>query len=113
MTRLAAFGASALALAALTNASITAQDVSRGAALFAQRCADCHAADATGAVGPDLTALWTSGATDERIFQSIRLGVPGSVMPPTAAPDEEIRAIIAHLKTLTPARTPAARSEER
>ncbi len=52
-----------------------------GAALFAARCADCHGADATGVRGPDLTRLWGAGATDDRVFQAIRQGVPGSIMP--------------------------------
>jgi alcohol dehydrogenase (cytochrome c) len=108
MTRLTAVSAAALLGAIGSMSPMAAQDAPpRGAALFAQRCADCHGADATGAVGPDLTRLWAAGATDERIFQSIRLGVPGSVMPPTPAPDEDIRAIIAYLKTRVPPRTAA------
>src|SRR5262249_54550875 len=58
-----------------------AQDARAGAAFFADRCASCHGADARGQNGPNLTTLWTSGATDERVFQTIRRGVPGSVMP--------------------------------
>jgi alcohol dehydrogenase (cytochrome c) len=79
-----------------------AQDARTGGTLFAERCAACHGADARGQNGPNLTALWTAGATDDRVFQTIRRGVPGSVMPPSDAPDDEIRAIIAFLKTLAP-----------
>ena len=57
-----------------------------GAALYAARCADCHGADATGVRGPDLTRLWGTGATDERVFQTIRQGVPGSIMPARPPP---------------------------
>jgi putative heme-binding domain-containing protein len=71
-----------------------------GAALFAARCADCHGGDATGVRGPDLTRLWGAGATDERVFQTIRQGVPGSIMPPTTAPDAEVRALVAYVKAL-------------
>ena len=74
--------------------------VGDGAALFRARCADCHGADAKGERGPDLTGLWTSDAADERAFRLIRLGVPGSIMPPSAAPDEELRAIVAYLRNL-------------
>jgi putative heme-binding domain-containing protein len=71
-----------------------------GAALYAARCADCHGADATGVRGPDLTRLWGTGATDDRVFQTIRNGVPGSIMPATTAPDAELRALVAYLRAL-------------
>ena len=71
-----------------------------GAALYAARCADCHGADATGVRGPDLTRLWGAGATDDRVFQVIRQGVPGSIMPASTAPDAEVRALVAYLKSI-------------
>jgi putative heme-binding domain-containing protein len=74
-----------------------------GAALFRERCAECHGADAKGERGPNLTGLWTgdaNGTSDDRVFQTIRVGVPGSIMPPSQAPDEEIRAIVAYLRSL-------------
>src|ERR1700722_10795286 len=61
-----------------------------GTALFQARCASCHGIDARGVVGPDLTTLWASGATDERLFRTIRRGVPGTDMPSSAATDAEI-----------------------
>src|SRR5262245_31599824 len=70
------------------------------AKLFAETCAACHGADAKGDNGPNLTVLWASGATDERVFETIRRGVPGSVMPPSRASDDEIRALVAYLKSL-------------
>jgi putative heme-binding domain-containing protein len=76
-----------------------------GAALYAARCADCHGADATGVRGPDLTRLWGTGATDDRVFQTIRQGVPGSIMPASTAPDPEVRALVAYLKAIGTAGT--------
>ena len=73
-----------------------------GAALFAETCASCHGADARGDNGPNLTTLWASGTTDERIFETIRRGVPGSVMPSSRASDADIRAIVAYLRSLAP-----------
>ncbi len=72
-----------------------------GHALYANRCADCHAADAKGATGPDLTLLWASGTNDERVFETIRRGVEGSVMPPSFAPDNEIWAVVAYLRNVS------------
>jgi putative heme-binding domain-containing protein len=72
-----------------------------GASLFAARCADCHGPDAKGNRGPDLTTLWSRGAADDRVFGSIRNGVPGSIMPPSTAPDAELWAIVAHLRSIS------------
>ncbi|HSC14051.1 MAG TPA: c-type cytochrome, partial [Gammaproteobacteria bacterium] len=72
-----------------------------GASLFAARCADCHGPDAKGRLGPDLTQRWTRGETDESAFLVVRNGVPGSSMPPNTAPDNEIWAIVAHLRSIS------------
>ena len=52
--------------------------IQAGASLFRERCADCHGADAKGVSGPDLTRLWTTMDADQRVFQTIRSGVPGA-----------------------------------
>src|SRR2546423_1119258 len=67
------------------------------------RCADCHGLDARGYRGPDLTALLSGETTDERLFQTIRKGVPGTDMPPQReldAPDDDLLMIIAYLRKL-------------
>ena len=71
-----------------------------GAALYGTRCAECHGADAKGISGPDLTALWAVGTRESQIFQTIRRGVPGSIMPSSAAPDNELWAVVAYLKSI-------------
>jgi putative heme-binding domain-containing protein len=72
-----------------------------GTSLFQKSCAECHGGDAKGLVGPDLTILWTSPASDERVFRAIRSGVPGSVMPPSSAPDDELWAMAAYLRSIS------------
>jgi putative heme-binding domain-containing protein len=72
-----------------------------GQALFANRCADCHGADAKGFSGPDLTLLWADGTSDERVFQIIRDGVTGSIMPSSTAPDQELWAIVTYVKSIS------------
>jgi putative heme-binding domain-containing protein len=83
--------------------------VRAGGALFRERCAECHGSDAKGVQGHDLTRLWTSGATDERVFRTIRTGVPNTLMPSSSAPDEELRAVVSYLRSLNDA-TPASTS---
>jgi cytochrome c oxidase cbb3-type subunit III len=75
--------------------------VQAGGALYRQRCADCHGPDAKGSRGPDLTRLWTSDASDARVFQTIRTGIPGSIMPPSLDSDEEVWAIVAYLHSIS------------
>jgi putative heme-binding domain-containing protein len=72
-----------------------------GASLFAARCADCHGPDGKGRLGPDLTRRWVRGETDASAFRIIRDGVAGSSMPPSAAPDNELWAIVAHLRSIS------------
>src|SRR5262249_40380892 len=50
--------------------------------------------------GHDLTRLWASGATDATVFQTIRGGVPNTLMPSSAAPDDELWALVAYLRSL-------------
>lgn len=72
-----------------------------GRALFANRCAECHGADAKGLNGPDLTALWASGVRDERVFAVIREGIAGSIMPAFPSPEQETWAVVAYLKSVS------------
>ena len=77
--------------------------IRNGGAMFRTRCAGCHGPDARGDRGPDLTGLWASGVSDDRIFDTVRQGVPGSEMPGADAsrvPDREIWQVLAYVRTL-------------
>lgn len=55
--------------------------VARGAQVYAQRCASCHAADGGGLIGPNLTDLaQVHGSTRMDLFATVRKGVPGTAM---------------------------------
>src|SRR5436190_12061406 len=71
-----------------------------GMMLYRLRCADCHGLDASGYRGPDLMALLARDVTDQRLFQTIRKGVPGTEMPSTTAPDDDLLQVIAYLRKL-------------
>ncbi len=75
--------------------------VRAGATLFRERCADCHGADGKGVAGHDLTRLWSAGATDARVFQTIRGGVPNTIMPSSTAPDDQLWALVAYLRSVS------------
>jgi putative heme-binding domain-containing protein len=79
------------------------QSIRSGMALYRIRCADCHGLDARGYRGPDLTTLLAGEMTDERLFQTIRKGVPGTDMPPTReldTSDDDLLMMIAYLRKL-------------
>jgi putative heme-binding domain-containing protein len=77
-----------------------------GMGFFRRSCADCHGMDARGYRAPDLTEVVAGGATDDRLFETIRKGVPGTEMPTSNALDDEIWKLIAYLRSLgTPAAT--------
>jgi putative heme-binding domain-containing protein len=73
--------------------------IRNGMTLYRVRCGDCHGLDATGYRGPDLTAILGT-VTDERLFQVIRKGVPGTEMPPSTAQDDDLLMMIAYLRNL-------------
>jgi len=70
-----------------------------GMVLYRVRCGDCHGLDARGYRGPDLTAV-LPGINDQRLFQTVRKGVPGTEMMPSRAQDDDILMIIAYLRDL-------------
>jgi putative heme-binding domain-containing protein len=79
------------------------QSIRSGMALYRIRCADCHGLDARGYRGPDLTTLLAGDMTDERLFQTIRKGVPGTDMPATReldTTDDDLMMMIAYLRKL-------------
>ena len=87
------------------------QSIRSGMALFRIRCADCHGLDARGYRGPDLTSLLAGDMTDERLFQTIRKGVPGTDMPAAReldTPDDDLLMMIAYLRKLGTVAPPAS-----
>src|SRR4029450_11555860 len=73
-----------------------------GRSFYQANCASCHGIDAKGGLGPGLTVLWSAGVGGARIFDTIRRGVPGAEMPASTAPDSDIRAAMAYLRSLAP-----------
>jgi putative heme-binding domain-containing protein len=76
------------------------ESIRGGMSLYRRLCADCHALDATGYRGPDLIASMAAGTPDERLFQVMRNGVPGSEMSASNRPDHELLQIIAYLRNM-------------
>ena len=77
--------------------------VDQGRNIYRGRCGVCHGIDTKGYRGSDLTTGdWVHGGTDDQIFKTISLGVPGTEMPanPNMSSDE-VWMVLAYLRTLS------------
>ena len=80
---------------------------SKGAQVFAGKCAGCHKPDGSGGFGPNLTDnVWLGkegDVPDERLLEIISKGT-GKGMPPFggAIPDEDIKAVVDHIRSIGP-----------
>ncbi len=72
-----------------------------GAALFRQHCAACHGEQGQGGVGVPLALPAFLGSVDDRfLFNTIRNGRPGRVMPAfKELSDAQVSALVAHLRS--------------
>lgn len=77
--------------------------VDKAHALFVQQCAQCHNADGSGKIGPNLTdEYWIHGARPSEIYATIAKGVPVKGMP-TWQPllgDEKVKWLAGYVVTL-------------
>lgn len=86
--------------------------IRQGRILFNRDCSPCHGSDARGGRGPDLASgRSTHGDSDATLFGIISKGVAGTEMPGSSYKDDEIRTIIAFLRSL--AASTAANTSER
>src|SRR5438094_141965 len=95
---------SALPAAGSPPAATVSTADSNGGAMFRTRCAGCHGPDARGYLGPDLTSVWAAGSTDDRLFDIVRRGIPGTEMTPAdplRVNDRDIWHVLAYLRTLS------------
>jgi len=101
---------------AAPKAAMTPEDLARGKALFTGTCgAYCHQANpqagpGQGADAPFLFGCeFKHGGSDDQLFQTISQGVPGTRMVPFAGaiPDDDIRRIVAYLKSASVCKAPS------
>jgi len=75
-----------------------------GGSIFRAQCATCHGADAKGIDSidaPDLTQIYVnSEASDSSVFNIIRNGVSGSIMPAHTFPETEIWMLVSYLRSV-------------
>ncbi len=75
--------------------------IDSGRQLYMNSCSGCHGPNAEGGRGPRIAQNGDiRGATDQRLFNSIKNGVRGSDMPPSTHPDEKIWQLVSFVKSV-------------
>jgi cytochrome c oxidase cbb3-type subunit 3 len=76
--------------------------IAAGSKLFTNSCAGCHGPRGDGGRGPNLRnrGAWHS-LEEEDLFQTIQKGIPGTDMPGTNLPDDQIWQVAAFVKALS------------
>ncbi len=81
------------------NSFTSAEDVDAGAQIYRTQCANCHAVNGTGALGPDLTGVqFRHSSESSALFRVISLGVPGSPMVASRLSNKQIWQLIAFIR---------------
>lgn len=79
-----------------------AEAIAKGHELYLTVCSGCHGAGAEGGRGPNLiTGRNVRRASDEELFGAIKNGIPGSDMPPSPLPDDQIWQLAAFVRNLS------------
>jgi PQQ-dependent dehydrogenase (methanol/ethanol family) len=78
------------------------ESVASGQKLFASACSACHGKTGEGGRGPNLAdGVLVRRSKDERLFSSIKNGVPGSDMPGFPIGDAKIWQLVGYLRSLS------------
>jgi len=76
--------------------------IEAGGELYRLVCSGCHGVTGEGGRGPNLvTARNVHRLGDQRLFDVIKKGIPGSDMPPSPFEDEKVWQITAHVRNLS------------
>ena len=79
----------------------TAEELAQGGRLYQSVCAGCHGAEGDTIAGANLMAGTFRRATeDEDLIELIRLGIPGTSMPPNDVTAEAAGTILAFLRSM-------------
>jgi putative heme-binding domain-containing protein len=76
--------------------------ITAGKELYLLSCSGCHGPNGEGGRGPNLlTGRQMRRMDHQRLFDTIRGGLPGTDMPPFPLPDEQVWTITAFVRSLT------------
>lgn len=75
-------------------------DIEYGLGLYRTRCANCHGEDGATMPGIDLRRATPRAESDEALRELLRVGIPGTAMPPGEHSDAELTALVAYVRTM-------------
>ncbi|MEZ5360834.1 MAG: c-type cytochrome [Bryobacterales bacterium] len=76
--------------------------IEAGHELYLSVCSGCHGPTAEGGRGPNLiTARNARRASNEELFAMVKNGIPGTDMPPSPLPDDQVWQITAFVRNLS------------
>jgi putative heme-binding domain-containing protein len=76
--------------------------IAAGEKLFVNACAGCHGTTGEGGRGPNLSdGTLIRRSANQRLYGSIKNGVPGTDMPGFPLPEDKIWSIIAYMRSLS------------
>jgi putative heme-binding domain-containing protein len=77
-------------------------EVEAGGRLYLANCTGCHGPDGNGVAGIDFSqGKFRRGTTDDELIRIIVRGIPGTPMPPSGIPDNQVATIVAYLRSMT------------
>ncbi len=87
----------------------SAEPTTEAAVLYRNHCANCHGDRGQGGRGPGFqTGRFRHGGSDEQLMQSIKNGIPGTIMPMFYYNERQLRSMAAHVRNLSIRRSEAA-----
>ena len=79
----------------------TVEELADGGRLYQSVCAGCHGLDGDTIAGANLmTGTFRTATEDEDLIDLIRLGIPGTSMPPNDVNTEQVGTILAYLRSM-------------
>jgi putative heme-binding domain-containing protein len=77
-------------------------EIDAGGRLYLANCTGCHGPEGDGVAGVNFSqGKFRRGQTDDELIRIIVRGIPGTPMPPSGIPDNQVATIVAYLRSMT------------
>src|SRR6266480_3479410 len=77
-------------------------EIDAGGRLYFANCTGCHGPEGDGVAGVNFSqGKFRRGASDDDLIRIIVHGIPGTPMPPSGIPDNQVATIVAYLRSMT------------
>src|SRR5437762_4414868 len=102
LTTLALAGVLLAAAPAHAQQKFLPAEIDAGGRLYTANCTGCHGPEGDGVGGINFgQGKFRRGASDDDLIRIIVRGIPGTPMPPSGIPDNQVATIVAYLRSMT------------